>query len=92
MNINIEHLHITINVNEAEPVKTPVQEIPVRRGHRDSPKIDEHKQRMLELKQQQKQLQLQVQAQRLQHKFRIAERLRQMLGDDVANSVLGGVA
>lgn len=87
MNISIEHLHITVNITQTEPAETPVQETPVRRCHRDGPKIDEHKQDMLELKQQQ----LQLQAQRLQRKLMITQRLRNVFGDEVANSVLGGI-
>lgn len=71
---------VTVNVQEAAPAVAPV-----RRGHR----TPEETQLKLENTRQQ-QLAVQKRADRLQHKLRIAERLRGLFGDEVANSVLAG--
>lgn len=83
MNINIEHL--TINI--IQPLEA-LQEKPVtqvRHGHRT--------QELAQLKLEDarlKQVAAQKRADRLQYKLRIAERLRTLFGDDVANSVMAG--
>lgn len=80
MNINIEH--ITINIVQPQE---PVQQAPIRRGHRTQEEIQ------LRLENARlKQVALLKHATRVQHKLRVAERLRTLFGDDVANSVMAG--
>lgn len=71
---------VTVNVQEAAPAVDPI-----RHGHR----TPEETQLKLENTRQQ-QIAVQKRADRLQHKLRIAERLRGLFGDEVANSVLAG--
>lgn len=83
MNINIEQLTINIIQPQEALQEKPVN--PVRRGHRT--------QEVAQLKLEDarlKQVAAQKRADRLQYKLRIAERLRTLFGDDVANSVMAG--
>ncbi|MGY2200511.1 hypothetical protein [Pseudomonas gingeri] len=82
MKINIEHLTVNVIIQPQEPVQeTPVA--PIRRGHRTQKEIQKkHESARLQ------QLALQKRADRLQYKLRVAERLRTLFGDDVANSVM----
>lgn len=84
MNINIEYLTVNVTIQLQEPVQeTPVASI--RRGHRTQEEIQQkHESARLQ------QLALQKRADRLQYKLRVAERLRTLFGDDVANSVMAG--
>lgn len=84
MNINIEHLTVNVAIQPQEPVQeAPVASI--RRGHRTQEEIQQkHESARLQ------QLALQKHAAHLQHKLRIADRLRALFGDDVANSVMAG--
>lgn len=89
MNINIDHM--TINVILQPPAPVVVQEAPqdTKRGHR-TPEENKAKQLLLEIAES-RQVAMQKSAERLQRKIRIAERLRGVFGEEVANSVLGGV-
>jgi hypothetical protein len=71
---------VIVNVQEAAPAVTPI-----RHGHR----TPQETQLKLENTRQQ-QIAIQKRADRLQHKLRIAERLRGLFGDEVANSVMAG--
>lgn len=83
MKINIEH--ITINIilpQESVQEKTMG---PIRRGHRTQEEIQ------LKLESARlKQIDLLKHAARVQHKLRVADRLRTLFGDDIANSVMAG--
>jgi len=80
MNINIEHITIKVVIQPHEPVlETPRLQEPFKRGHRT------HE----ETQAKQCQLRLEI-AERLQRKFRIAEKLRSIFGSDVANQMLAG--
>lgn len=84
MNINIENLTVNVTIQPQEPVQEkPVA--PIRHGHRTQ---EENKLRLESARF--KQIALQKHAARLQHKLRVADRLRALFGDDVANSVMAG--
>ncbi len=88
--INIEHITINVTIQPHEPVQeaTRLQE-PFKRGHR-TPEETQAKQLRLEILKT-RQLAIQKSAERLQRKLRVAEKLREMFGNDVANSILGGI-
>lgn len=83
MNIDIEHITINIILPQESVQEKPVA--PIRRGHRTKEEIQQkHESARLQ------QLALQKHADRLQQKLRVADRLRALFGDDVANSVMTG--
>jgi DNA polymerase II large subunit len=83
MKINIEHITINIILPQESAQEKPVA--PIRRGHRTQEEIQ------LKLESARlKQIALLKHATRVQHKLRVADRLRALFGDDVANSVMAG--
>lgn len=87
MNIHICHMTINVIIQPQEPVQ---EAQPIRRGHRDP--VEQLK---LELEIKQTDLmhaeKAIKQATRQIHKYKLAERLRVLFGDETANSVLGGI-
>ena len=91
MIINIDHITINVIIQPKEPVhdvvlvnETPRPQEPFKRGHRTP---EEVQLRLALVKAQQTAMQY---AERIQRKLRVAEKLRAVFGDEVANSVLGG--
>jgi division protein CdvB (Snf7/Vps24/ESCRT-III family) len=82
MNIHIEHL--TINIIQPQELVQEKPAAPV--GYRTQEEKLKIESARLE------HLRLQLHAAKLQHKLRIAERLRTLFGDEVANSVMAGTA
>jgi hypothetical protein len=85
MNIHIEHLTVNVSIQPHEPVPE-VQ--PIRRGHRTP---EETQARQLRLALIEAQQAMQKSAERIQRRLRVAEKLRVMFGDDLANQHLAGV-
>lgn len=82
MNINIDHIIINVIIQPHEPApEIPCLQPPFKRGHRTPEEI--------QAKRQQSE-QLAVSASLLEHKHRIANKVRELFGVDSANSILAG--
>lgn len=90
MNINIEHITINVIV-QPEHKPEPVKEVePIRRGHRDP--VEQLKSELeityTNLDYSNKAIK---EANRQIYRYKVAEKLRVMFGDDLANQHLAGV-
>jgi len=79
--INLTLTPVTLSSQDAAPAVTPV-----RKGHRTPEETQ------LKLDAIKPQIAIQERANKLQRRIRIAERLRELFGDEVANTIMGNAS